>query len=69
MPVVFQSWYIISGIEYNIGRIPIASCDFSNGSYSYADMPGDFHMNYFKLAKEDLNYKVCIGATKLKFSE
>lgn len=29
-----------NGLAYNCGRIPIGSCDFSDGNYSYADAEG-----------------------------
>ena len=41
------------GIEYNVIRIPIASCDFSTREYSYLNTPGDFSLNSFHLAEED----------------
>ena len=34
---VIDSYYSESGIAYTLGRIPIASCDFSLGVYSYDD--------------------------------
>lgn len=46
------------GIEYSVGRIPIGSCDFSTHPYSYDDVDGDFNLNKFQLAKEDLTLKV-----------
>ena len=48
----------LTGIEYNIGRIPMASCDFSPRIYSYADTPNDFDLEHFALADEDHKYKV-----------
>ena len=49
-----------AGIEYTVGRIPIASCDFSTHQYSYADTAEDFNLDHFSLAEEDLLYKVDI---------
>lgn len=56
-PVIHS--FILSGIEYNVVRIPMASCDFSTHPYSYDDSPMDFSLSKFALAKEDLVYKVC----------
>ena len=50
--------YQILGIEYTFGRVPIASCDFSLGPYSYDDVDGDFDLKNFSLRPEDYNYKV-----------
>ena len=47
-----------SGIEYNLGRVPMASCDFSTHAYSYDDHPNDTSLLKFVLADEDLKYKV-----------
>lgn len=47
-----------SGIEYTIGRVPIASADFSTRKYSYDDVANDFDLEHFALADEDLKYKV-----------
>lgn len=41
-----------------MGRVPIASTDFSTRVYSYADIGGDFEMKNFGLAIEDLLNKV-----------
>lgn len=55
---ILKSYYSKEGIEYTIGRIPIASCDFSARVYTYDDSPGDFEMSNFTLAPEDLNLKI-----------
>uniref|UniRef100_A0A914GV79 Glucosylceramidase n=1 Tax=Globodera rostochiensis TaxID=31243 RepID=A0A914GV79_GLORO len=46
------------GIGYTIGRVPIASCDFSTHAYSYLDTPNDFDLTTFALAKEDFELKI-----------
>lgn len=46
------------GIEYTLGRVPIASTDFSTHEYSYDEIPDDFDMRHFALVSEDLHYKV-----------
>lgn len=35
------------GIGYSLGRVPINSCDFSPGSYSFASVPGDYALEHF----------------------
>lgn len=52
------NYFSKQGLEYNMGRIPIGSCDFSTYQYSYDDVPGDFDLKNFQLAKEDLLYKI-----------
>lgn len=47
-----------SGIGYTVVRVPMASCDFSTRMYTYADSPGDYDLDHFKLAPEDLDMKV-----------
>ncbi|KAI3414196.1 hypothetical protein GPALN_011653 [Globodera pallida] len=46
------------GIGYTVGRVPIASCDFSTREYSYLDTPDDFNMTTFALANEDFEEKI-----------
>lgn len=45
------------GIGYSLGRVPIASTDFSTREYSYLDQERDFDLETFKLAPEDLEAK------------
>lgn len=47
-----------SGIGYTVVRVPVASCDFSTRLYTYADTPGDYNLDHFKLAPEDIKMKV-----------
>ncbi|KAL3095620.1 hypothetical protein niasHT_024446 [Heterodera trifolii] len=46
------------GIGYSIGRVPIASSDFSTREYSYLDTPDDFNLTTFALAREDFEDKI-----------
>ncbi|XP_015911186.2 lysosomal acid glucosylceramidase [Parasteatoda tepidariorum] len=55
---LLSSYFSKNGLQYNMGRIPIASCDFSTHPYSYADVKDDFKLEHFQLAKEDLLYKI-----------
>ena len=36
----------------------MASCDFSTRIYTYDDVPGDFNLTNFKLAPEDVSFKI-----------
>lgn len=56
----FKSYFGSSGIEYNIIRVPIGSCDFSTHTYTYLDTPNDFNLSTFSLAPEDLKLKIPI---------
>ena len=51
---------MVTGIEYTLGRIPMASCDFSTHPYSYDDNEGDFNLTKFSLTLEDKKYKVIV---------
>ncbi|XP_077513151.1 lysosomal acid glucosylceramidase-like [Amblyomma americanum] len=55
---ILKSYYSKEGIEYTIGRIPIAGCDFSVREYTYDESPGDFQLSNFTLAPEDLYLKI-----------
>uniref|UniRef100_A0A8D0HLE7 Glucosylceramidase n=1 Tax=Sphenodon punctatus TaxID=8508 RepID=A0A8D0HLE7_SPHPU len=48
------------GIEYNLVRVPMASCDFSTRPYTYDDWPGDFELKNFSLTEEDTKLKIPI---------
>ncbi|KFD52452.1 hypothetical protein M513_06649 [Trichuris suis] len=55
---LLDSYYAPTGIEYTMGRIPMASCDFSTRIYSYNDVDGDFDLSKFQLAQEDYKFKI-----------
>jgi len=55
---LLMSYFSPNGIEYNLGRIVISSCDFSTHIYSYDDYPNDFDLVNFSLTVEDLEYKI-----------
>lgn len=48
------------GIGYTLGRVPIASTDFSTREYSYLERERDFQLEHFALAPEDVDVKVGI---------
>ena len=47
----------------------MASCDFSKRIYTYDDVPEDFNLSHFKLASEDLVYKIPVIKTALSRSK
>ncbi|PAV80452.1 hypothetical protein WR25_22915 [Diploscapter pachys] len=55
---LLRAYFTENGLEYNIGRVPIASTDFSTRVYSYDDSKNDFELKNFNLSKEDLLYKI-----------
>ena len=46
------------GLGYTVGRVPMASCDFSTHEYSYDDVANDFNLTNFNLTAEDFRYKI-----------
>ncbi|XP_067878884.1 lysosomal acid glucosylceramidase-like isoform X2 [Heterodontus francisci] len=57
---LLQSYFSEEGIEYNIIRVPMASCDFSTHVYTYDDHPGDLDLQHFSLTMEDTKMKIPI---------
>ncbi|EPB78357.1 O-Glycosyl hydrolase family 30 [Ancylostoma ceylanicum] len=55
---LLEAYFGKNGIGYNLGRVPIASTDFSTREYSYADVEGDMKMTGFSLTDEDFDYKI-----------
>ncbi len=56
--MLLESYFSTNGLEYSMGRIPIAGTDYSPRLYSYDDNDGDLNLTQFKLQKEDFDYKV-----------
>ncbi|XP_015269325.1 PREDICTED: glucosylceramidase-like [Gekko japonicus] len=57
---LLRSYFSEDGIEYNVIRIPMASCDFSMRLYTYADWPNDYALKHFSLVEEDVKMKIPI---------
>ncbi|XP_062848589.1 lysosomal acid glucosylceramidase [Trichomycterus rosablanca] len=57
---LLRQYFSPEGIEYNVVRVPMASCDFSTRLYTYADLAGDYSLLNFSLAKEDTDMKIPI---------
>lgn len=66
---LLKSYFSPTGIEYNIGRIPMASCDFSTRLYSYDDFEGDTNLTKFTLTEEDLIYKIPVIKQAISMSK
>ena len=56
---LIKDYFASNGIEYSIGRVPIAGTDFSTRPYTYDDHPGDDNLTLFALQPEDIKFKVC----------
>lgn len=56
--ILKQYFSLNDGIGYTIGRVPMASCDFSTHPYSYADVENDFTLDHFNLTEEDFILKI-----------
>ncbi|EDO38810.1 predicted protein [Nematostella vectensis] len=65
---LIRSYFSPVGIEYSIGRVPMASCDFSTHEYSYDDYSGDFELKNFSLAEEDKRFKIPVILSAMKDS-
>uniref|UniRef100_A0A1B6LL69 Glucosylceramidase n=1 Tax=Graphocephala atropunctata TaxID=36148 RepID=A0A1B6LL69_9HEMI len=57
---LLESFFGPSGLEYTLGRVPMASSDFSQRDYTYDDVAGDVELKYFNLTEDDLIYKIPI---------
>ncbi|CAF2923196.1 unnamed protein product [Rotaria sp. Silwood2] len=55
--ILLAQYFGEQGINYNIGRIPMAGCDFSTYSYTYDSVPNDFELKYFSIGM-DLSIKI-----------
>nr|XP_021183892.2 lysosomal acid glucosylceramidase [Helicoverpa armigera] len=54
-----NSYFSRTGIEYNLIRVPIAGCDFSEYPYTYAEEPwGDHTLSNFSLSSHDFFLKL-----------
>ena len=47
---LIDSYYTEGGIEYTVGRVPIASCDFSTEVYSYVEVEEDLELDSFDIS-------------------
>lgn len=57
--LLINSYYDVNGLDYNIGRVNLGGCDFSDRPYTYADTPGENSpLEFFNLTVDDLVYKI-----------
>ncbi|KAM8794321.1 lysosomal acid glucosylceramidase-like [Eudromia elegans] len=61
---LLRSYFSEEGLEYNLIRIPMASCDFSLHAYTYDDVPFDYELAHFGLRDEDTKLKASRGARR-----
>lgn len=68
---ILESYFSEEGLNYNMGRVPIGSCDFSARVYSYDDVANDFELANFSLTPEDEEFKIPLiqKASKLRKSD
>ncbi|KAM8986531.1 lysosomal acid glucosylceramidase-like isoform 2-T2 [Ara ararauna] len=55
---LLRSYFSEEGLEYNLIRLPMASCDFSLHAYTYDDVPFDYELKHFSLRDEDTKLKI-----------
>lgn len=55
---LLRSYFSEEGLQYNLVRVPMASCDFSLHAYTYDDVPDDFELRHFALRDEDTKLKI-----------
>lgn len=56
---LMESYYGPTGLQYNMGRVPIGGADFSSRAYSYDDsIEPDYELNRWALADEDSQFKI-----------
>ncbi|NXV75633.1 GLCM Glucosylceramidase, partial [Atlantisia rogersi] len=58
---LLRSYFSEEGLEYNLIRLPMASCDFSLHAYTYDDVPFDYELAHFSLRDEDTKLKASGG--------
>ncbi|XP_049816883.1 lysosomal acid glucosylceramidase-like [Schistocerca nitens] len=55
---LMRSYFTSTGINLNLGRVPIGGCDFSVRGYTYDDHGNDTQLTKFNLTWEDYNLKM-----------
>ncbi len=46
---VLEMYFSEAGLQYNMARLPMGSCDFSLENYNYASVKGDLSLNNFTI--------------------
>ncbi|PSN51445.1 hypothetical protein C0J52_08992 [Blattella germanica] len=55
--MLLRSYFTEEGIGYTQVKVPMAANEYSNRSYTYADVANDNNLKNFRLVKEDYKYK------------
>lgn len=55
---LMESYFGKNGLQYNFGRVPIGSSDFSTRPYTYDSQPNDYELFHWNLAREDTELKI-----------
>ncbi|KAI6198961.1 Glucosylceramidase [Aphelenchoides besseyi] len=50
---LFDQYFYNGSIAYSLGRVPIGTCDFSLGNFSFAPVDQDFELEHFRLLELD----------------
>uniref|UniRef100_A0A0K0EAP1 Glucosylceramidase n=1 Tax=Strongyloides stercoralis TaxID=6248 RepID=A0A0K0EAP1_STRER len=66
---LMNSYFSSKGSKYTIGRVPIASTDFSERIYSYCDTENDFELKTFNLTNEDYTLKIPFIKEAIKITQ
>ncbi|KAI6237853.1 Glucosylceramidase [Aphelenchoides besseyi] len=51
--LLFNQYFYNGSIDYSLGRVPIGTCDFSLGNFSFAPVDQDFELDHFELLDLD----------------
>ena len=46
---LMEEFFSPSGLNFNVGRLTVAACDFNRTVYSYDDVPGDVELKHFSI--------------------
>jgi len=52
---VLDMYFSETGLQYNMARLPIGSCDFSLQNYNYDDVKGDVNLTRFSINHDKAN--------------
>jgi glucosylceramidase len=55
--LLLEQYWGKTGLGFSVGRVPIASCDFSTSSWSYDDVNNDVELEHFSIVHDE-KYKI-----------
>lgn len=67
--LILENYFGPTGLQYSVGRIPIASCDFSETMYSYDDVPFDYSMSNFSIEMDITSGKIAMIQQAIKLRQ